>query len=104
MIILIPSDQMGSRSSTLMLREYPNYTSTCIDNFMHQNIDAQNNEVLQFQNISYHYPILLNWNVESGTKDITQTCRYLSFLKDPKCSKNYQKASKKCAKFAQAIQ
>ena len=64
-------------------------TSTCTDHFITQNIDNQTNEVLQFQNFSDHYPLLLNPNVESNAKEKTQTCRDLYFLKDPKCIRNY---------------
>ena len=45
--------------------------------------------MLRFQNFSDHYPIRLNSNVESGANAITQTCRNLSFLKDPNCIRNY---------------
>ena len=66
-----------------------NDKSTCIDPFIHQNIDAQNNKMLQFKIFLDHYPFLLNSSVDPVAKELTQSCCSLSFLKEPKYLRKY---------------
>ena len=65
-------------------------SSTCLDHVIYQNIPSPYIQVLKYQQITDHYPILIEWNIESHANDVSHMYRDTRFVRNPQKVLEYQ--------------
>ena len=66
-------------------------STTCIDHFIYQNINNPTVEVMEQENVSDHFPILLECKFKSDEKTSKSNFRDTSFLKNPSLVYEYRR-------------
>ena len=68
--------------------------STCIDHFVYQNIDVDTTEVLEYEDLSDHFPVSLRWRIKTETKPPRPVSfGDTSFPKNPKTVSDFKSSS-----------
>ena len=66
-------------------------STTCIDHFIYQNINNPTVEVMEQENVSDHFPILLECKFKSDENTAKSNFRDTSFLKNPSLVYEYRR-------------
>ena len=67
-------------------------SATCIDHFIYQNINSPTVEIMEQENISDHFPIVLECQFNSTERNASSNFRDTSFLNKPELIDKYRKS------------
>ena len=65
-------------------------SSTCLDDFIYQNVSKSEISVLQEEEVADHYPTVFHWSIQTSSESKKVAYRNTSFLKNPPQVQSFQ--------------